>query len=92
MLGLLFLLTAAFRGTASVPFRSIKSGIKSIEVFAVQIILCDAEGFTETLEVYDFALAQEFDRLTDIRLFNQAKDVVIGRSGLLFCYTFISTK
>lgn len=45
---LLFLLASAFGRTAAITFRSIKAGINGIEIFAVQIILCDAESFTET--------------------------------------------
>ena len=63
----------------------IKGGIKRIEVLAVQSVLNHTHGFAETLEVYDFTHAQEFNRLAHIRFFDQAQDVFIGRTGFLLC-------
>ena len=41
--------------------------------------------FAETLEVDDFPLSQETDDIVDVRVVGQAKDVVIGKAGLLLC-------
>lgn len=39
--------------------------------FAVKFFLNQAEAFTETLEMHDFALAQKTDRFTDFRIFDK---------------------
>ena len=67
-------------------FTSVKFRIKRIEVLGIQLILDDTQGFTESLEVDDFAGPQEFNRCTDIRIvLHKTQDIVIGGAGLLLC-------
>ena len=61
----------------------IKCGIVGIEVLRVKVILCDAQGIAEALEVHDFALAKEFDRFAYIGIVHQAQNIVVGGSGFL---------
>jgi len=82
--------TTVFAGIVT-HIHGVKAGVNSIEVFAVKFILCDAQCLTETLEVHDFALTQEFDGLTYIGVFNQTQNVVVGGAGFLLCCTFVNT-
>ena len=66
-------------------FAHIKAGIEGVEVLGIQLILSQTQSFAETLEMHDFALTQELDGFTDIRLFNQTQDIVIGAACFLFC-------
>jgi len=74
-LGSSFLLTAP----------DIECGVECVVVFTVEMILRDAERFTEALEVDNFALSQEFDRVADVRVIDQAEQVIIGLARLLLC-------
>lgn len=76
---------------ASAIFASVETWIKSIKVFAVKFILSDSQGFTETLEMHNFALSQEFYRLTNIWILYQSQDIIVGRTGFLFCRLLINT-
>lgn len=62
----------------------IKTGIECVEVFAVEFFLGDAQCFTETLKMHDFAFPQESDWCTYIRIFDKAEDIVVGGAGFLF--------
>ena len=73
----------------AVALLGVETGIDSVEVFGIQLILRDAERFAETLEVYDFALPEELDGLAHIRLLDQAEDVVVGASCFLLCYSLL---
>ena len=57
---------------------------KCVEILAVQLLLDGAEGFTEPLEVYDFPGAKETDWVRYLRIFYEAKNIVIRFSGFLF--------
>ena len=46
---------------------------------------------TKALEVYDFPLTQEADHIVDVRIIGEAKDIVIGKAGLLFCCDLVRT-
>ena len=52
MTGLFFI---ELRHCTHVEFR-----IDGVEVFAVQIVLYDPQGFAEPLEMHDFTFAEEF--------------------------------
>lgn len=66
-------------------YAGIKGRIEGIEIFRIQLILYDAEGFAEALEMHDFPCPQEFNGFIDIRVvFDQPEDVVVGDPGLLF--------
>ena len=62
-----------------------------VVVLCVQIILHDAQRVAEPLEMHDLSCPQELERLTDVRVVDQAEQVVVGRSGLLFWYDGIRT-
>ncbi len=47
--------------------------------------------FTEALEVRHFTLAQEFERIADIRIIDQAQQVVVGCARFLLCCNRIRT-
>ena len=69
---------------------AVKSGIECIEVPGVQVILGNAQGFTEALVVDDLPGSEELDGFTDIRILDQAQNVVVGGAGFLFrSHTFV---
>ena len=49
------------------------------------MILRDAEGIAESLIVYYLALAEIFERFTDIGVVNKTKQIVVSYTRLLFC-------
>jgi len=49
------------------------------------IPLQNLETFTESLIVYDFALAQKVQRLDDFRVCRHVHEVFVGGTGFLFC-------
>ena len=57
--------------------------IAGVEILGVEVILCDAEGFSEPLEMDDLALSEEADRVADIGIVGETKDIVVGRARLL---------
>lgn len=67
----------------------IEGRIECVKVFRIQVILNDSERFTKPLEVNDFTFAEEFDRLSHIRIVNEAKDIIVSCSCFLFCCTFV---
>lgn len=70
----------------------VKRRVKGVEIAAVQMILNDAETFTEPLEMDDFPCPEEFNGMIDIRIvLNQTEDIIVGRSGFLFCCNHIRT-
>jgi|GEM_PF-3130562 hypothetical protein len=78
------LLLSLLLTTVTVKFR-----VKCVEVLGVQVILHDAQGFAESLEMYDFTFTQELDRISYIGIVNETKDVVVSCSCFLLCCTFI---
>ena len=65
---------------------AVKLGVKRIDVFAVQLVGHNAQGFAKALEVYDFPRAQELDGFAHIGVVDQPQDVVIGYPCFLLCY------
>lgn len=63
----------------------IKTWVKCIEIFSIQIVLQDPQSFTETLEVHDFSGSQEFDRFDNVWIIDKPQDIVVGRAGFLLC-------
>ena len=53
------------------------------------MILRDAERVTETLIVYDFALAEIPERVTHIGIVAKTNQVVVGNACLLLCYNHL---
>ncbi len=70
---------------------SIEGGIVRVEILAVRLILCDAEGLAEALEMGHFSLTEEFDRLSHIGIIHKTQDIVVGDTRLLLCCNCIST-
>lgn len=66
---------------------TVKFRIKRIKVSGVQVILYDSQCFTESLEMYNFALAKKLDRFNNIRIVYHAQDIVVSRTRFLFEYT-----
>ena len=71
-------------------FLLIKGRIVAIEIFGIQLILCDSKGFRKALIVYDLASAKEFDGIAHVGIVNQAQNIIVGCSCLLFCCILVS--
>ena len=67
------------------PGGGIKGRIKGIEIAAVQLFLRDAEKFTESLVMDQLTFPKKTNRLAYIVIPDNTKNVVVGRTGLLFC-------
>ena len=70
------------------PFRraDVDCGIEGIVVLRVQVLLHDAQGVAEALEVYDLPFTEEFERLADIWIVDQAQQVIVSCARfLLWC-------
>lgn len=65
--------------------------VVGIVVLGIQIILHNAQRVSEPLEMHDFSFPQEFERLANIRVVDQAEKVVVSCSGLLLWYDGIRT-
>ena len=74
------------------PGTFVKLRVVSVVVFAVQMVLHMAQGFTEPLIVHHFPLAQEFDDIPHVRIVCQAQNVVIRCSRFLVCAYMITYK
>lgn len=61
---------------------NIEFRIDGIEVFTVQIILNDAQAFTEPLIMNNLTFSQETYRIADFWVFHQSQDIVISCSLL----------
>lgn len=59
--------------------------IVGVVVFGVQIFLHDAQGIAEALEMDDFACAEELDRVPNVGIVDQTKQIVVCGARLLFC-------
>lgn len=55
------------------------------------MVLGVSEGFSEPLEVHDLALPQVADGIADIRILDDAQDVVVGAAGLLLWRDLVKT-
>lgn len=71
--------------------RRVKFRVEGVEVLGVQMILNDSQTFAKPLEVHHFSLAQESDGIADLRVLDQAEDVVIGGAGFLLCCNHVRT-
>ena len=76
-----YLILAVFHLSAAF----VKAGVDRIEILAVQIVLCDANGITEALVMHKLALAKEFDWLPYVGVVAQTQNVVVGCARLLLC-------
>lgn len=69
----------------------VKAGVKRIEILAVETIGGDAQPFAETLIVDDFTLPEKPERLENIRIIDQTKQIVVCGTGLLLWYDCVRT-
>ena len=69
----------------------IKIRVKRIEVLGIQPVGHEAESFSETLEMNDFAFPQETDRITYFRIFDHAENIVVSCAGFLLCCDAVRT-
>ena len=63
----------------------IKFRVKCIEVLRIQMFFYNIQSFAKPLKMHNLAFPQETDRVADVRVFDKAQDVVIGRACLLLC-------
>ena len=59
--------------------------IHIVYILQVQLFSQQLNSLTKALEVNDFPLPQEFDHIVYIRIIRNTQNIIIGRSGLLFC-------
>ena len=74
--------TAAFGSILLVS--DIYSWVHIVNIFLVQLIPQKLNSFAKALEMDNFPLPQEFDRIIHIGIITDPQDVVIGRPGFLF--------
>lgn len=60
--------------------------VVGVVILGIQIILHNAQRISEPLEMHNFSFPQEFERLTNIRVVDQAEKVVVSCSGFLLWY------
>ena len=68
---------------AVTPAVCIELRIADIEVLRIEFFLKQAECLAEPLEVYNFPLAQETDRIADFGIFDHAENIIVGSAGFL---------
>ena len=69
---------------AAAFFLHIHRWIHIVYILLIQFFPKKLKGFTESLEVDDLTLAQEFDYVVHIRIIAQPKNVIVSDSCLLF--------
>ncbi len=57
-----------------------------VNIFLVQLITQKLNGFSKALEMDNFPLPKEFNRVIHIGIIADAQDVIIGRPGFLLWY------
>ena len=68
----------------------IKARVAGVEILAVEMVGRDPEAFAETLVVDDLPFPQEFQRIADIRVVDEAEQVVVRCTGLLLgCHILV---
>ncbi len=64
----------------------IYGGVHIVNVLLVQLIPQELYSLSKPLEMDDFSLPQELDRIIHIRIIADTQDIIIGRPGLLLWY------
>lgn len=64
---------------------AVERRVAAVEILGIQVVLHLPQCFAETLEVHDFPLPQELDRVADIGVIAQPENVVVGAPCLLLC-------
>lgn len=68
----------------------VKCRIAGVKIPGVQIVLCYAQSFAESLKMNDFPFSQEFYRITYIRIVSKPENIVVGCTCLLLCCHVLS--
>ena len=76
---------AVYSTLIHLPAALVTRGVYGVEILAVEIVLRDAEGIGESLIVNYLALAQIFERLSNVWIVNQAQKIIVGHTRLLLC-------
>ena len=66
------------RSSARLGRGFVERGVAGVEVLFVHSVLRDPERVAEPLEMDDLALPQEFQRIADVGIVDQAEQVVVG--------------
>ena len=75
-----------FLSAPRIPAVGVKGRVESVEVSLIQMILDNAEGFTETLEVNHLSGPQEANGVGYIRgIYGETQNVVVGGTCLFLC-------
>lgn len=69
----------------------VKAGVERIEILAVETVGGDAQPFAEALVVDNFALTEKPERLENVRIIDQAKQIVICGTRFLLWYDCVRT-
>ena len=69
----------------STSFLLVEGGVIAVEVFGIQLILRDSQGFRKALIVDDLAGTKKFDGIAHVGVINKAQNVIVGCSCLLLC-------
>jgi len=69
------------KGTGS----DVKCRIHEVDILLIQLFPQKLDSLTESLEMDDLTLSEEFDHIVHIRIVRQPQDIVIGNSCLLLC-------
>ena len=64
----------------------VKRRIKGVEIFAVEVLLRDAEGVAEALVVHNLTLTQILDGIAHIGIIAQTQNIIVGYTSFLLCY------
>ncbi len=68
----------------------VKCRIAGVKIPGVQIVLCYAQSFAESLKMNNFPFSQELYRITYIRIVSKPEDIVVGCTCLLLCCHVLS--
>lgn len=75
-------MTLLFRFSSGIV---VKCRIECVKVFRIQSIINPAQSLTKALEMDDFSLSQELNRITDIRVIDKTKQIIVRQSCFLLC-------
>ena len=65
---------------------TVKTRVKRIKVFGIQLLLDAPKSFPEALEMHHLAGAEEADGVRNLgNIFDDPENIVVGGAGLLLC-------
>ena len=62
----------------------VKRGIHKVNIFLIQLLTKQLNGFAESLEMDDFPFPKELDHIIHIRIIAESENVIISGAGFLF--------